>query len=64
MQRGSKGEHFSMRWWHLIREIRDLEELIAEVNKPEDVHAVWALHLLQSNLKAKRQMLQEHMKAQ
>ena len=40
MQRGSRVEHFSMRWWHLVKEIRELEELIAEANRPDDVHAV------------------------
>jgi hypothetical protein len=57
----SKGEDFSMTWWHLVKEIREIEELIADAREPEDVHSVWALHLLRSSLKAKRQKLQEHM---
>lgn len=57
----SKGENFSMTWWHLVKEIREIEELIADAREPEDVHSVWALHLLRSGLKAKRQKLQEHM---
>lgn len=61
MQELGKDGNFSIRWWHLVREIRELEELIAEASKPEDIHAVWALHLLRSNLKAKREMLREHM---
>jgi hypothetical protein len=61
MQSVSKGENFSMTWWHLVKEIREIEELIADAREPEDVHSVWALHLLRSILKAKRQKLQEHM---
>ncbi|HEX2200710.1 MAG TPA: hypothetical protein VHH93_01640 [Gammaproteobacteria bacterium] len=50
-----------MTWWHLVKEIREIEELIADAREPADVHSVWALHLLRSSLKAKRQKLQEHM---
>jgi predicted RNase H-like nuclease len=57
----SKDKNFSMTWWHLVKEIREIEELIADAREPEDVHSVWALHLLHSSLKAKRQKLQEHM---
>ncbi len=44
-------------WQNLVDEIKEIEELIADVHTPNDTQALWSLHLLQSQLRVKRQML-------
>ncbi|MGH8584492.1 MAG: hypothetical protein ACREWG_17330 [Gammaproteobacteria bacterium] len=44
-------------WHELVQEIASLEDLIAGSRRSDDAHGVWALHLLQSTLKLKRQQL-------
>ena len=45
------------RWWTLVREIAAIEEIIAENPRPSNPKSIWALHLMESNLKVKRHML-------
>lgn len=48
-------------WRKLVEEINDIEELIADSRTPHDPQALWSLHLLQSQLNLKRQMLKDYL---
>jgi hypothetical protein len=48
-------------WRKLVEEINDIEELIADSRAPHDTQAQWSLHLLQSQLNLKRQMLKDYL---
>jgi len=55
---GNDGEWLNNRnWYELVDEIVQLEELIREVGEPEGHEQAWTLHLLQAQLKSKRQSL-------
>jgi hypothetical protein len=51
-----------MGWRVLVAEIAEIEELIAESGEPADAPTLWSIHLLRSQLTAKRQALQQYLR--
>jgi hypothetical protein len=47
-------------WQNLVDEIKEIEDLIADARTSHDTQALWSLHLLQSQLRVKRQMLRKY----
>lgn len=61
MQTQTKSKDFLTSWRDLVGEITEIEELIADSRNPDDTQALWSLHLLQAQLKVKRQQLKEYL---
>jgi len=55
-------QDFLVGWRSLVEEIAEIEELIADAEKPGDTHSLWSLHLLNSALKLKRQQLDRYLR--